>query len=99
MDTQDVRASIDERSNVAIGMLDHEMGIKRRCRDAGHGLHERRAEGDVVDEMSVHHVEMEKLDAVLFHRGDFVRQMGEITCEQTRGHGCARFARVSLSVN
>ena len=54
------------------------MNVERQLGVLAHSRHHRRAEGNVIDEMAVHDVEMQPVRACTFDAVDLVFEMGEI---------------------
>ena len=50
-----------------IGMLDHEMDIERQSRELANNRDDSRAEGNVIDEMPVHDIDVEHFDPSFFN--------------------------------
>ena len=64
-----------------IGSRDHEMGVQRDSGCGGGGFHEGGAEGDVVDEVAVHDVEVEPVGAGGFSSLNFSLETAEVAGE------------------
>ena len=82
MDGDGIRAGIEEAGEVVIGVLDHEMNIERELRQFAHGGDNGGPEGNVIDEVAIHDVEMEPIGAGRFRAANFVRELGEIRGEE-----------------
>src|ERR1700730_2500902 len=67
-----------------VGVLDHQVNIERQFGFFPNKADDRRAEGNVVDEMSVHNVAMDPVRACLFDLANFFAQTRKIGC-QNRG--------------
>ena len=63
VDRHHVRAGVDERLEVAIGLADHQVHVERQRRGLAQRLHDRHADGDVRHEVSVHHVDVNLIGA------------------------------------
>ena len=77
-------ARLDERGNVAIRVLDHEMDIQGHARNPFDRAHHRRADGEVRHEVAVHHVHVDQVGASAFGRGDAGAQRGEVGRQDRR---------------
>ncbi len=60
------------------GFLDHQVDIQRQFCDPPAGFNDEWSHGDVGDESSVHHINMDPVDAGVFSLVDLVRQVGKI---------------------
>src|SRR5690606_35208853 len=78
----DRRTGIDELVDIAVGFGNHQVHVERNRRRATERADDGRAERDVRDEVAVHHVDVEQLDAGLLHARDFFAQTGEVGGEQ-----------------
>ncbi len=91
MDGDHVRPGIEEGVDIALRLLDHQMTVERQLADSPAGLYDRRPHGDIRHEMTVHHVEMEKVGVLLDAR-DFFGELREIGGQERWGdldfHGC-----------
>src|SRR5207344_689023 len=71
-------ARLRERTDVQIGILDHQVHVEWHAGDALERFHHRHADRDVGDEMTVHHVHVNQLRAAtLRHRHRFT-EIGEV---------------------
>ena len=70
-----------ELRDVAVGTLDHEMDIEREARVASGSFHDRLTEGNVRDEVPIHHVAMDPIGARGRHALDLIPQATEVTGE------------------
>ena len=92
VDGDRIRAGLEEARQIMIGMFDHEMHVERELGVFAHGGDDGGPEGNVIDEMAVHDVEMEPVRAGFFRAMDLSFEMGEIGGEngwsnQDAGHG------------
>ena len=58
-----VGASLDERLEITIRVLDHQVHVERQPGDLADGLDDRRANGDVGHEVPVHDVDVHQIRA------------------------------------
>ena len=86
VDGDGIRAGFEEARQIMIGMLDHEMNIERQLRVFAHGRDDRGPEGNVIDEMAIHDVEMQPIRARFFRAMDLRFEMGEIRGEDRWRH-------------
>ncbi len=63
MHRQDARPGLRERLHVALGFVDHQVGIEREGARSADGGHHTRPEGDVGHEAPVHNIQMEVIRA------------------------------------
>ena len=82
-------AGAREGVDVAVRVGDHQVHIERHVRDALQRSHDRRADGDVRDEVSVHHVDVNEIGAAAFGGSHRLTERGEIGGEDRRSdlHG------------
>jgi len=73
---------IDEKCVV----FDHEVDIEWSGRCAGDGLDDHRADGEVGDEMPIHHIDMHQVASAITDRRDIARKMTEVGREDTGGY-------------
>jgi hypothetical protein len=78
MDRNRVGPCIDETRQIVIGMLNHQVNIKRQICDFANGRDHARAERNIVDEMTVHDVAMDPIGSRLFHPANLIGQSGKI---------------------
>ena len=78
VDCDGVCAGFDKSRRVMIGMLDHQVDIERKLGLLAHKIDNRRPEGNIIDEMSVHDVAMNPIGAGFFSGADFIGQAGKI---------------------
>ena len=95
MDGDGIRAGLEEARQIMIRMLDHEMHIERELRVFAHGRDDRGPEGNVIDEMAIHDVEMEPIGARFFDAVDLRFEMGEIRGEDGRSDEDHRVKKVT----
>ena len=81
VDCDGVCAGFDKSRRVMIGMLDHQVDIERKLGLLAHKIDNRRPEGDIIDEMSVHDVAMNPICAGFFSGANFIGQAGKIGSE------------------
>src|SRR4051794_6730578 len=79
-----VRAGFEKTWQIMIGPLDHEMNVERQLRVLAHRREDCRAERNVIDEMSVHDVEMQPVRARFFRAMNFGFEIREIGGENRR---------------
>ena len=79
-----VRAGIDERLDVAIGIADHQVHVERQRGRLAQRLHDRHADGDVGHEVSVHHVDVDLIGAAARRGGDLGAEVREVRGENRR---------------
>ena len=72
MDRDIICSRLRELLNEVIGIRDHQMAIEREGRDFANGFDDRRADRQVRDKMSVHHVHVKQIGARLLHGGDLI---------------------------
>ena len=89
MDGDDVGAGLGEGLEEGIDRRDHQMDVERLGGVRPQRLHHRRADGEVGDEMAVHHVDMDPVGAGLVDRADLLAEPGEIGGED-RGRDADR---------
>jgi len=58
--------------------------VERRFGDASNRLHDRRTDGDVGDEMSVHDIDVNERGSAFGSAANLLRQMGEVRRENRR---------------
>jgi hypothetical protein len=74
MNRDRVCAGFDKTRDVMIGMLDHQVHIEWQFGLLAHKIDNRRAEGNVVDEMAVHDVAVNPIGACFFGGADLISQ-------------------------
>jgi hypothetical protein len=78
MDGDGIRAGLEEARQIMIRMLDHEMHVERELRVFTDGRDDRGPEGNVIDEMAIHDVEMKPIRARFFDAVDLGFKVREI---------------------
>ena len=78
MHGQAVGAGLGEGLEIGIDRRDHQMHVERLFGVRPQRLHHRRADGDVGNEMAVHHIDMDQVGAGRLDRLDFRAQPGKI---------------------
>jgi hypothetical protein len=78
-------ASLDERLDVPVGLFDHEMHVERHLRDPLERSDHGRTDGQVRNEVAVHHVHVNQLGAAAFGRGYGGAKGGKISRQDRRG--------------
>src|ERR1051326_1667745 len=58
-----VRAGVEERADVELRLLDHQMTVERQRRRLADGLHDHRSDRQVRHEVAVHHIEVQEVGA------------------------------------
>jgi hypothetical protein len=86
MHPQRVRARPDEGLHKARGVLHHEVYIERQARHFGHRLHDGGADGQVRNEATVHHIDVNPVRAGLLGGAHLFRQPPEIGRENRGGN-------------
>ena len=64
---------------------DHQVGFEREGDPVPHGRDHVRPERDVGDELAVHHVPLDEVDAGLLEGDDLVAETGEVGRQHGRG--------------
>ena len=86
----------------SLGFDDHQVAVERQGGRLAQAFDHRRADGDVGNEVAVHHVHVYHRAAAPLSRGNLIRQMGEI-CRQygweQLNHGFFRRASCRASVS
>ena len=97
MDRDHVGTRVTESFDPPIRVLDLQMDVQRKLGGAPNGLHDQGPKGQIVYEVSVHHVEMKLAGARFFHLGDLIPQSGEIGRENgwCQSHGSDSNAEIS----
>jgi hypothetical protein len=78
VNAQKIGSGLCEGGNEVVRILDHQMAIKRQIGDRPQRLNHGRTEGDVWDEVSVHHVDVDDASAASFGRLHLFGEMGEV---------------------
>src|SRR6266513_6512463 len=84
-----------------IGVLNHEMDVERQIRELANNRDDSRAEGNVIDEMSVHDVAMNPIGPGLLNSAHFIGQSGKIRGKDGGGdqnpmHGVMESSRAGV---
>ena len=75
MNCNRIRASLYETRRVMIWMFDHEMNVERKFRMFAHRRDHGGAERNIVNEMSIHDVEVNPIGASRFDASCFLSEM------------------------
>jgi len=78
VDGDHVRAGLGEGGDEVVGLLDHEMAVERQLGDRSQRLDHGRTEGDVWNEVAVHHIHMDDGSATAFSGGNILCQAREV---------------------
>ena len=83
------RTRVDEGVEVAVGVLDHEVDVEGQRRGPAQRLHDGRAQGDVGDEVPVHHVHVQDARPAAGGGGHLLGQAREVGGQDRGGedHG------------
>ena len=73
-----MRASAEKSRNVVIRSLDHQVYIEKDVVGLVDSLHELRAEGNIIDEVAVHDVEVQPVSARANSSGAFLFQLAPV---------------------
>jgi hypothetical protein len=85
MKRQHMRSGARERPGVTHGIGDHQVDVERDPRDLAQALDHRRPQGQVGDEVSVHHVDVQPVRAGALGSRDLLAQAGEVAGEDRGG--------------
>jgi hypothetical protein len=77
-------AGLDERIEIPIRILDHQVHVERPGGDPRDGLDHGRPNREVGHEVTVHHIDVNEIRAAALHGGDVAGQMGEIRRQDGR---------------
>ena len=77
-------AGLGKGLDVPIGVGNHQVHVERHARDPLQRAHDRNPDGDIGDEMAVHHVDMNQVGAAAFDGGNRVAKGGEVGREDRR---------------
>ena len=80
----DLGAGLGEGFEIRIGRRDHQMAIEGLLRAPADGTDHGRAEGDVGDEVAIHHVHMHPVAPLGLDRLAFGAEVGEVRREDRR---------------
>ena len=86
MDRQDVGAGLREGGQHGIDRRDHEVDVERQLGVRPQGPNHVRTDGQIGDEMPVHHVDVDEIGPGGFQRADLLAQDGEIAGENRGGN-------------
>ena len=78
-------AGLGEGLEVALGLLDHQVHVQGQLGGALVGLHQEWPHGEIRDEMTVHHVDMDPVGAGAFTGCDILAQAQMIGGHDGRG--------------
>jgi len=84
MDADPVGPRLGEGRNKLVRILDHEMAIERKLCHLAEGLYYWRPQGDIGNEVAIHHVDMDDGAAALLRRSHGVGQVRKIRRENGR---------------
>ena len=79
-----VGAGPDIGLHPALGLLDHEVHVEGEAGPLPDGLDDGRADGEVGDEVAVHHVHVEQVRAARLHARDGLAERGEVGGQDAR---------------
>ena len=86
VDRDRIGSGLEEARKVMVRPFDHEMDVERKLSVLADRRDNGGPEGNVIDEMAIHDVEMEPIGARFFDAMDLGFEMGEIRGENGRGH-------------
>ena len=78
VDADPVRAGVGKGGDKLVGVLNHQVAIERQFRMFPERGDDGRADGDIGDEVAIHHIDVDHGAATALGRGDFVGQAGEV---------------------
>jgi hypothetical protein len=81
VDRYSVRPSLDKGLHQSVRVRHHEVHIEWQFREAAHRRAHRRSEGEVGDEVTIHHVEVEKIRTGHLDGANLVGDVSQITCQ------------------
>ena len=85
MDGDDVGAGFGEGIEKAIDRRNHEVDVERLLGVRAQRFDHRRADGEIGDEMAVHHVDVQPVGAGFVHRADLLAELREVSGQDRRG--------------
>ena len=85
VDVDRMRARLHETRQIMVRPRDHQVHVQRQFDGLLHRRDHRRAEGNVVHEMAVHHVEVQPVRPGGLDAPGFLAELGEIARQQRRG--------------
>jgi hypothetical protein len=74
-----VRSSFRELGDKGVGVGDHEMDVERQRGNFSKGRHDRRTDGQIRNEMSVHDIDVQKIGPSSFHGCYLLGQSGKVS--------------------
>ena len=86
------RSRVDERGQVVVRVVEHQVHVQRDGRDPVNGAHHRRANRQVGHEVAVHHVDVQQVGAAALDGGDVLPERREIRGQQRRSDQHAHLA-------
>jgi hypothetical protein len=87
MDGDAVGTGLGEGFEIGIAGRDHQMDVECLLGDRADGLHHGGTDGDIGDEVPIHHVDVDPVGARGLDGADFVAQFGEIGRKNRRRDG------------
>src|SRR5687767_10775401 len=78
MNGEIVRPSLGKLGDKGIGVCDHEVDVERQFGDLSERCDDRRTDGQIWDEMSIHHIDVQKVGSRTFHSCYFIGQSGKV---------------------
>ncbi len=88
-----VGARLGEGFHVAVGLGDHQVAVQRQVGGLAQRAHHGHPDGNVGDEVAVHHVHVQQAAASLLQTVNLLAQTGEVSSQDRGGH----FRRVSAT--
>jgi hypothetical protein len=79
-----IRAGVGERRNKFVRILDHQVTIERQFRRLAQRFHNRRTNGEVGDEVSIHDVHMNDTTAAFACGAHLLTKAGKISRKNRR---------------
>ena len=83
LDRDHIGSRLGEGGDELVRILDHQVAVERQIGNGPDRFDDRRAEGDVGDEMAVHHVHVDNGAATGCGSADLISKMREV-CGQDR---------------
>src|SRR5262245_48719556 len=84
MNSQTVRPGVDKSRDVSVGVRNHQVNVQWQLGDRTNRLHHQGTDGDVRNEVAIHHVNMQKMCPGLFYLADILTERGEVRGENGR---------------
>ncbi|OIO93219.1 MAG: hypothetical protein AUK03_08450 [Anaerolineae bacterium CG2_30_64_16] len=78
VDDKPVSPGPDEGFQVALGLDDHQMYIRLQAHQRPQRADHVRAEGQIGDKPSVHHIHLDRFNARRFRRADLRAELGQV---------------------